>query len=136
MERQNTESRQSNGRFGGGNPGRPVGARNRTPSKYALTCEEHTGLAFRVLHDRLLDGDLKAALFVLSRVLPSERLIELPSSEPHAWADAMAEGVISPAEAAKAAQALKTINDATIVVDLQARLDELETRLSLGSGRG
>jgi hypothetical protein len=134
--RENTTYHDSKGRFAPGNPGKPKGTLNKAPSRYALQCAEHAPLAFQVLHDRLVAGDLKAALFVLQRVLPSERLIELPSSDPSAWADAMADGLVSPTEAAKAASALNTLASAAEVKDLMARLDELEHRFGLGgSGR-
>jgi hypothetical protein len=69
-------------------------------------------------------------MFVLTRFLPDSRVIDMPSSEPSAWADAMAAGEITVGEAGKAAQALKVIADTQEVKELRHRLDELETLIS------
>jgi hypothetical protein len=46
-----------------------------------------------------------------------------------AWADAMAEGEISPTEAATAAQALVRLSEVAEIEELRRRIDELETAL-------
>ena len=124
--------RRSDGTFAKGGPGRPKGSRNKRNRDTLDAIADLSPQAIVVLREHLTQNNLKAATYVLDRFLPSERLIELPSSEPNAWADALAEGSVTPGEAAKASGALRAISDATIVKDLQARLDELEAKFGLG----
>lgn len=132
-----TDGRKPNGQFAPGNGGRPKGSRNKLNRQMLEAVGELTSLSVKVLRDALDQGNVKAAFYVLDRYLPSERLIEVQSSEATAWADALANGDCTPSEAAKAATALKTLADASEVKELQARLDELEHRFSLGgSSRG
>lgn len=128
----NTVPRFPNGQFGPGNPGKPKGARNKLNRQLLEAVADLTSQSVMVLREQLDQNNIKAAIYVLDRFLPSERAIEIQSSEPNAWADALASGDITPSEAARAAQALKTISDATAVTELQARLDELERRFGLG----
>ncbi|HEY2178271.1 MAG TPA: hypothetical protein VGH15_06785 [Caulobacteraceae bacterium] len=84
----NLPARYSNGRFGPGNPGRPVGAYNRASKRAVLSILDH----FEAHKDRLLDGmlvsDFDRALYVklLSRVLPRE--LSVTVSEPPPMSDA------------------------------------------------
>lgn len=125
-------ARGPDGRFGTGNAfgGRKVGAKGRFNASAMDGFGDLVGPSITVVKDRLAAGDLKAAIFVLTRFLPDSRLIDMPSGEPSAWADAMAAGEITVTEAGKAAQALKVIADSTEVRELRARLDELETLIS------
>ena len=123
----NTDTgRDAKGRFAVGNPGKPKGVKHRL-NRDAL--DHLAGLvspSFAVLRDHLQQGNLKAAVFVLQRFLPEGRAIEINSTEPMAWADAMAAGEVTVAEAHKASSALKTLIDASEVRELRERLDELE----------
>lgn len=125
-------ARGPDGRFGTGNAfgGRKVGAKGKFNASALDNLGNLVGPSFAVLKDKLAAGDLKAAMFVLTRFLPDSRVIDMPSGEPSAWADAMAAGEITVGEAGKAAQALKVIADASEVRELRARLDELETLIS------
>ena len=122
-------ARGPDGRFGAGNSfgGRKLGAKGRFNASAMVNMGDLVGPSLTVVKDRLAAGDLKAAIFVLTRFLPDSRLIDMPSSEPSAWADAMAAGEITVGEAGKAAQALKVIADTQEVKELRHRLDELET---------
>ncbi|WP_103730264.1 hypothetical protein [Novosphingobium sp. HII-3] len=122
-------ARGPDGRFGAGNSfgGRKVGAKGKFNASALDNLCNLVGPSFAVLKDKIAAGDLKAALFVLTRFLPDTRVIDMPSSEPSAWADAMAAGEITVGEAGKAAQALKVIADTQEVKELRHRLDELET---------
>ena len=121
--------RDHRGRFGPGNPGRKPGSRNRNALGTLSALGELSSKAIAVLSRKLDSGDLRAAAIVLKHVLPEGRPIELPSSDPNAWADAMAEGLISPEEASKAATALGKLKDVAEISDLRCRLDELEALL-------
>ncbi|MYL97202.1 hypothetical protein GR702_05380 [Novosphingobium sp. FGD1] len=128
----NLAARDASGRFGPGNSfgGRKLGAKGRFNASAMESLGNLVGPSFTVLKDKLAAGDLKAALFVLTRFLPDSRVIDMPSSEPSAWADAMAAGDITVGEAGKAAQALKVIADTQEVKELRHRLDELEALIS------
>ena len=56
-------------------------------------------------------------------------MIEVPSGDPSAWADAMAAGEITPDEASRAATALGKLKDVAELGELRARLDEIEVML-------
>lgn len=131
MERAET-GRDNKGRFasGPGNTGRPVGAKTKFNRQVLDNLSGLTSQALAVLKDQLNQSNLKAAVFVLQRFLPEHRSIEINSTDPTAWADAMAEGEVTVAEAHKASSALKTLLDASEVRELRERLDELEAEIA------
>lgn len=127
------DGRDALGRFGPGNPGKPVGARSKNQvSRAALTAVQGlSSLAILKLRERIDAGDMQAIRLCLEFTLPRNgRAIELDSADPSAWADALAHGEISPDEAARAAQALAKLSDVAEMEDLRKRLDELETALA------
>jgi hypothetical protein len=124
--RENTDGRDARGRFGPGNTGRPRGSRNRINKQVLDALGDLSSQAVMVLRENLTQNNLKAAIYVLDRFLPSERSIEIQSTDPQAWSDALADGDLTPGEAAKAAQAMKVLADAAEVREIKAKLDELE----------
>lgn len=106
--------------------GRPVGSKSQFNRRVLDGLGDLTSQALAVLKEQLGQSNLKAAIFVLQRFLPEHRAIEINSTDPTAWADAMAEGEVTVAEAHKASGALKTLIDASEVRELRERLDELE----------
>ncbi|WP_156842823.1 hypothetical protein [Novosphingobium aquimarinum] len=128
-------ARLPNGQFGPGNPGRPKGSRNRLNAQLLDKLGDLTSQSILVLRERLNANDLKAAMYILDRFLPTSRSIEINSTEPNAWADAMAAGDLTVAEGHKAASALKLIADSQEVRDLRARLDDLEQVIAAAKGR-
>ena len=121
-----------NGTFGPGNSGRPKGSKSAFNKQVLDALGDLTSHAMAVLKERLNQNDLKAATFILQRYLPEHRLTDVGSTDPTAWADAMADGSITVSEAGKAAQALKSLADAGEVKELRARLDEIETLITAG----
>lgn len=126
-----SETRDATGRFVPGHSiGRPKGSKSAFNKQVLTALGDLTSQAMAVLKQRLNDNDLKAATFILQRFLPEHRLTDVGSTDPTAWADAMADGSITVSEAGKAAQALKTIADAGEVKELRARLDEIESLIT------
>lgn len=128
-----TVGRDIGGRFTGEtHRGRPIGSTNRK-ARHALsaaTLEAVQGTAseaVRQLRAKVSGGDMGAIRFVLEYCLPrGGRTIFLGSSEPNALLDAIAEGTVSPDEAARLAQAFKTTIEASEVKELTAKVEELE----------
>lgn len=123
------EHRDRHGRFTRGNPGKPAGAKHRFNKEVLERLGGLTTKAMETLERKLDEGDLKAATFVLARFLPSERTIELGTSDPNGIADAAAEGELTPTEANRLAQAINTLKTAAGVDEMRARLDEIEALL-------
>jgi hypothetical protein len=128
LDRPNTEGRDTKGRFAPGNPGKPKGAKHRFNAEVLERLGGLTSKAFATLERKLDEGELKAATFVLSRFLPSERVIEL-GGDPNGIADAAAEGELTPTEMNRVAQAVKTIKEASGIDEMRSRLDEIEALL-------
>ena len=127
---QRSAARDQLGRFGPGNPGRTPGSKNAV-SRAALTAVQNlSSLAVMKLRERIDAGDMQAIRLCLEFTLPrGGRTIDLDTANPMAWADAMAEGEISPTEAATAAQALVRLSEVAEIEELRRRIDELETAL-------
>lgn len=123
------------GRFTGENGGRRVGQVNRTRSdKQALASatleavQATAGAAVRQLREKVSSGDMAAIRFVLEYSLPrGGRTIPLGSSDPSALLDAIADGIVSPDEAARLSQSFKTAIEASEVKELTRKIEELET---------
>lgn len=129
LNRANTaEHRNGLGQFAKGNPGKPRGAKHRFNAEVLERLGGLTSKAFATLERKLDEGELKAATFILSRFLPSERVVEL-GGDPNEISDAAAEGQLTPTEMNRVAQAAKTIKEASGIDEMRARLDEIEALL-------
>lgn len=128
--------RHSDGRFavgnsGGGRKRGSIGANTKFNTVVHDGLKELASPALAVIKGHLLvDNSLKTAMWILERFLPSERLIDLGTTDPMAYADALATGDMSVGEVQKAAGALKIIADASEVQELRTRLDEIESLLA------
>lgn len=128
--------RNADGTFGRGNPGKPKGASHRFNREVLAQLGNLTSKAVATLETRLEAGDLKAATFVLSRFLPSERVIDVPA-EPNGVADMLSEGGLTPTESNRLALAVKSLKEAAGIDEMRARLDEIEALLiAQNKGRG
>lgn len=128
-----TAGRDASGRWTGGNPGRPRGSRNKVSKDALAAVKALSDDAIEVVKARLAAGDLRAAEFVLSHVLPKgARTVELDAPDAGAIAIALAEGEITPDEAAQVAATLARLADIEAVAELAARLDELEQAVAAG----
>ncbi len=75
--RSDTDRRDDKGRFGAGNPGRPRGSKNRTTAiAQALLAVEETELVRKGI-ELAKAGDVQMLKFLLDRILPKERLIQI-----------------------------------------------------------
>jgi hypothetical protein len=128
---QRSAARDQLGRFGAGNPGRKPGSKNAVSRNALAAVQSLSSLAILKLRERIEAGDMQAIRLCMEFTLPrGGRTIDLDTANPMAWADAMAEGEISPAEAATAAQALVKLSEVAEIEDLKKRLDEMETALT------
>ena len=118
-----------NGRFKPGHGiGRPRGSRSKFNKAVLDRLAGLTDKAMTTLERKLDEGDLKAAMFVLARFLPSERVIDLPA-EPNDIADALNQGDLSPVEIGRLSLAVRSLKEAAGVDEMRARLDEIEALL-------
>lgn len=128
-KRAKTESwRNSDGTFGAGNPGKPKGATHRFNREVLNQLGNLTGKALKALETALDQGDVKAALWTLSRFTPSERIVDVPHG-PSAVADMLAEGDLTPSESNRLALAVKSLKEASGIDEMRGRLDEIEALL-------
>jgi hypothetical protein len=112
--------------------GRPRGSKNRLNADVLDALGDLSSHALAVLKEKLGQHDLKAALYILDRFLPSERSVAVGSTDPAAVADALADGLLTPTEAGKAASAIATLANVAEVKELRDRLDEIEALIAAG----
>ena len=125
--------------FARGNPGRKPGSKNRSTLLAAAILEEESEALLRKAFELARNGDVPMLKFLLGRILPRERVItiDLPKMD---FADdavealgqitrAVAEGTITPSEAAALAILPNSSTKAIDVADAVKRLDALEAKL-------
>lgn len=110
--------------------GRPVGAKGKAGSGHLARLHERADAAWAVVDERLSQSCPKTALFILQRLLPAERTVEVPGGTARDWAEALAAGDLTAGEAQRAATALRALADTDELKAIKARLDELETILA------
>jgi hypothetical protein len=81
-------ARYANGRFGPGNPGRPLGSYSRASRRAAMAILEHFETHQEALLDRLVNRNSELYCKVLGRVLP--RQIEVGIADAATWTEAEA----------------------------------------------
>ncbi len=131
-----------------GNPaGRPRGARNRATLAIAALLDEEGPRLLREAIDRALDGDSLLLRCCVTRMVPVPRgrPVELDLAEGSAAGDvvaslaatvrAMAEGAISPLEAADVAEVLEGQRRAIETGDIERRLTRLEEAAEIARHR-
>lgn len=127
--------RNSNGQFGKGNPGKPKGARHRASKAEIERLRERSETMWRLVDQKLAEGCVKTLLFLLTRLLPDARTVELDTTDPGALADAVLDGSLSPGEANKLALSVAKLKEVETVDAMRERLDAIE-RLLDAKGRG
>ncbi|MER9312041.1 hypothetical protein NKI51_22420 [Mesorhizobium australicum] len=118
-----------NGRFAPGNPGRVPGSKNKISNEAIAAIKDMKDEAITQLRERLIAGDWDAVTFVLERILPKGRAVELTDTSPSSIATALADGSISPDEARSIATALARLNEIGELADIRAKLEQLEKLL-------
>jgi hypothetical protein len=129
--------------FARGNPGRKPGSRNRTTLVAAALLDGEAEALVRKAIELANAGDRDMLKFLLGRILPRERLIQLdllsmnfadgPVAAHNAVIGKVAEGKITPSEGAHLAALIDTYIRAVDMVEVVKRLDALESKIS---GRG
>jgi hypothetical protein len=129
--------------FAEGNPGRKPGSKNRTTVVAAALLDSEAEMLVRKAVELAKASDVPMLKFLLGRILPRERPIEL-DLPPMNFADdavaalasilaAVAQGRISPNEGASLAALVDTYTRAIDMADVVLRVDALEAKLN---GRG
>lgn len=122
-------AKKPNGQFasGPGNPGRRRGSKNAISRNTLTSVQALASEAVAKLAERMRAGDMMAIRMILEATLPKGgRTIDLESNDPNAISDAAMMGEISPDEAARLAQAVKTSGDAAELNELKRQVEELE----------
>jgi thioredoxin-like negative regulator of GroEL len=125
-----------------GNPsGRPAGSRNKATILLDRLAEDEAEAIQRQVIEAAKEGDLKAAELILARIWPPRRgrpvRLELPpvrtaaevSDGMAAVVDALAEGEVTPDEAATISAVLEARRRALETEDLAERIERLEQGL-------
>jgi hypothetical protein len=128
--------------FGHGNPGRKPGSKNRTTLVAAALLHGEAEQLLRKAVDLAMGGNLVMLKFLLGRMLPRERLIELDLPRMDFADDAVealgcimravSEGKISPSEGAALAGVINSYSHAIDMADVVKRLDALEAQVKGG----
>jgi len=125
--------------FPRGNGGRPPGSKNRASLISAGLLQGEKEELLRKAIELAKEGDAPMLKFLLSRILPRERLIAIDLPEMKFAEDgvevmgqimrAVCEGKISPSEGANLANVLNSFTRAIDIADLVKRLDALEAQV-------
>ncbi|RUV62628.1 hypothetical protein EOA64_11355, partial [Mesorhizobium sp. M1A.F.Ca.IN.022.02.1.1] len=111
--RTSTVAQLPNGRFAPGNPGRKPGSKNKISNEALTAIKSMKDVAIEQLRSKLERGDWDAITFILERILPKGRSVELDDTSPATIATALAEGHLTPDETRSIAMALKSLQDVT-----------------------
>lgn len=135
-----TDGRDPRGRFAGGNPGKPRGARNLSTRQAQILLEGQTEALTTKAIEMALAGDITALRLCLDRILPARRdrpvEVDLPVVETAAdhapalaaVAAAVALGDLAPAEGKAVAEVLELHRKAIETAELERRISDLEAR--------
>lgn len=139
LDRPKTDSyaRNGDGTFasGPGNPGKPKGATHRASQAEIKRLRDRGPALWALVDQKLAEGDVKVLLFLLARLLPDSRTIDIGTSDPSAMAEAVTDGSLSPVEANRLAQSVRSLKEVEAVEELRQRLDAIEALLE-AKGRG
>ena len=126
--------------FAKGNGGRPPGSKNRASLISAGLLQGEKEELLRKAIELAKEGDAPMLKFLLSRILPRERLIAIDLPEMKFAEDgvevmgqimrAVCEGTISPSEGANLAAMVNSYSRAIDLVDLVKRMEAFEARLN------
>jgi hypothetical protein len=125
--------------FARGNPGRPVGSKNRNMVVWQALLENEEDELVRKAIELAKAGDVSMLKFLLGRLLPRERPIKI-DLPPMNFADdavealgsvtrAVSEGKIGPGEGAALATLINSYARAIDIADAVRRIDVLEEKL-------
>jgi hypothetical protein len=138
--RSDTDIRDDKGRFGAGNPGRPRGSKNRTTAiAQALLADEEIELVRKGI-ELAKAGDVQMLKFLLDRILPKERLIQIDIPRLYfadeaidgmaAISSAIADGRITPSEGAALSSMISGYARTIEIWELSNRVERIELSLN------
>lgn len=127
--------RDPSGRFtSDNNPGRIPGTKNRVSNEALQAVRNMKDEAIQQLREKLIAGDWNALQFVLERILPRGRLVELNDASPADVKAALVNGTLTASEAKDVATALSKLAEIGELAEIKAKLLELE-RATLRDGK-
>ena len=125
--------------FAPGNAGRKPGSKNRTTMVAGALLEGEAQQLLRTAVELAKAGDVAMLKFLLGRILPRDRVIQLDLPQMDFADDAVealgyimravSEGRISPSEAAALATLINSYSQAIDLADVVKRLDSLEAQV-------
>jgi hypothetical protein len=124
------------GRFASGpnNIGRPLGAKGKANREMLQNLKALGPKAFEKLCEALDRGERWGVEYILNRVLPLSRTIELEGTTVDDVKAALKNGDISTGEAKEMSATLAKLNEISDLDDLRERLSELEKLLQQQAG--
>ncbi len=114
------------GRFATGNPGRKPGSKNKISNEALQAVRDMKDEAIAQLKARLESGDWSALQFILERVLPKGRVLEIDATSPAAIIEALSSGTVTTDEAANLAKVLQHLATIEETTELRSRIEKLE----------
>lgn len=122
-----TTDRDHKGRFvaGPANVGRPVGSKNRLANGALADLRSMTPDAVEVVRTAISNGDIKTATWLLERMLPAQRVVELPGAEVQDVINALTAGDISPHEASVIARSIAHLKNVSEIDELRDQVEQL-----------
>lgn len=111
--------------------GRPVGARGKASRGEIERLRSRSERMWQLVDEKLAEGDTKVLLFLLSRILPDARTVELDSTDPATLAEAVTDGTMTSTEANRISQSLKHLREIQQVDAIAERLSEIERLLAV-----
>jgi hypothetical protein len=121
------------GRFAPGSGGRPLGSKNRISNEALTAVRGMKDAAIEQLRSKLANGDWEAVVFVLNRILPKDRPVELDDMSPTTIATALANGDLTPEEGRAIAATVARLKEIGELEQLRDRIQQLEQMIA-GNG--
>lgn len=119
--------RNPDGTFARG-PGRKRGSRNKVSREAIEKIKSLAPEAFEKLQENLAKGDMRAVEYILNRVLPAGRILEIDASS-EGIRDHLEHGDFSESEARAVATVVEKLQKVEKVEELERRLNELTALL-------
>lgn len=126
-------TRLPDGKFAPGNGGRPRGSKNLIARETLLAVKDLREPAMAALADNVRKGNMQAIEFVLDRILPKGRTVELDGASPDDIVAALTNAEISPDEARQISTTIVRLKELKELDELKSRMIEIETLLKDGS---
>ena len=117
------------GRFAVGNAGKPRGAVSHVTRELSAKIRELGPTAIEKLIVAVNNSEKWALEFVLNRLIPAGRIIQLHNAEPEDISEALKSGDISSSEAAELSTTLAKLNEIGELNDYRSSLAEIEKLL-------